>query len=34
MSQKNIYNLVRLKRNYLAEMHQSYNAEKKDVLLL
>lgn len=30
---KTIYNLVRLKRNYLAEIHQSYNAEKKDVLL-
>ena len=33
LSHRTIYNLVRLKWNYLAEMDQSHNAEKKDVLL-
>lgn len=33
MSQKNYLQFSEIKEN-LAEMHQSYNAEKKDVLLL
>lgn len=33
MAQRTIYDLVRLKRNHLAEVDQSYNAEIKDVLL-